>query len=277
MKQTQLIGDNRERKSNIIDATTPEGKRILEEILAGIPDKNAKAEETPIENEEPKTKTKTNSDIINLSDFWRIENVNYRGKIGDYELLKTLLDNGNTKTQDEWVEYSKIAKPQGDFYVGDMPLYHSIFTALSRLDNPDAEQAREFIKKEIRAKYPMTLTRIKYSPKEKDEVINNFKMNDEYKIQANFVGKDGFIKDVQDKDYLNAILGTDNIPEINEVYQKINQTDAYIWRVNKKPKSIDESVARFIADSDWVDLDCDRYPAYSLSAFGVRGCNARGN
>ena len=275
MKQTQLIGDNRERKSNIIDATTPEGKRILEEILAGIPDKNAKAEETPIENEEPKTKT--NSDIINLSDFWRIENVNYRGKIGDYELLKTLLDNGNAKTQDEWVEYSKITKPQGDFYVGDMPLYHSIFTALSRLDNPDAEQAREFIKKEIRAKYPMTLTRIKYSPKEKDEVINNFKMNDEYKIQANFVGKDGFIKDVQDKDYLNAILGTDNIAEINEVYQKINQTDAYIWRVNKKPKSIDERVARFLAYSGGVGLDCNWYPAYCNSAFGVRGCNARGN
>ena len=158
-----------------------------------------------------------------------------------------------------------------------MPLYHSIFTALSRLDNPDAEQAREFIKKEMRAKYLITLTRIKYNPKGKDEVINNFKMNDEYKIQTNFVGKDGFIKDVQNKDYLNAILGTDNIPEINEVYQKINQTDAYIWRVNKKPKSIDERVARFNAYSDRVDLDCDGVPADCDSAFGVRGCNARGN
>ena len=271
MTQTLLIGDNRTRKSNIIDATTPEGKRILDEVFKGIEENPKTDEEIPIENEEPET----TSNIINSSDFWKIENVDYKGKIGDYDLLKTLLDSGNSKTQDKWIEYSKNAKQNNAFYVGDMPLYHSIFTAISKVNNKDAEQAREFIKKEMRAKYPMTLTRIRYNPKGKDEVINNFNMDDEYEIQADFVGKDGYIKDVSDKDYLKAILGTDNIAEINQVYQKINQTDAYIWRVNKKPKSIDERVARFDACSDRVNLGCDGDLSGRGPALGVRGCITR--
>lgn len=224
------------------------------------------------EDKKPKKQkpVKTNSPLEDLKDFWRIPNVNYRNGIYAVDLAKKLLDNGNSKTQEQWVEYSKQAKQNNDFYVGDMPLYHSVFTALSKNNTKDAQEAIDFIKAQMRAKYPVTLTRIKYNPKGKDDVVNNYGMDDEYAIKTNLVGADEWIKESKDTDYLNAILGTNNINEINQVYQRINGTDARIWRVNSKPASIDERVAWFNADSVGVDLCCCRDPRGSYSSFGVR-------
>lgn len=228
------------------------------------------------EDKKPKKQRiiKTNSPLEDLEDFWRIPNVNYRNGIYTVDLLKSLLDNGNSKTQEQWVEYSKQAKQNNNFYVGDMPLYHTIFTALSKNNGKDAQEAIDFIKAQMRAKWLMTLTRIKYNPKGKDEVVNNYGMDDEYAIKTNFVGADEFIAKSKDTDYLKAILGTNNIDEINEVYQRINGTDAHIWRVNSKPGNIDERVAGFVASLDRVGLNCWD-PWYSDSSFGVRPTRAK--
>jgi len=186
------------------------------------------------------------------------------------DLAKELLDNGNSKTQEQWIEFSKQAQENNNFYVGDMPLYHAVFTALSKNNTKDVEEAMNFIKEQMRAKWLMTLTRIRYNPTGKDSVINNYNMKDEYIFETNFVGADEFIQDSTDNDYLKAILGTNNINEINEVYQRISSTDAHIWRVNSKPASIDERVAGFVAGSDRAYLYCDWNPRYSNSALGVR-------
>src|SRR3989344_9539724 len=83
-------------------------------------------------------KTSLNLDNIKVlqnQDFWTIENVNYRNKICKVDLLKTLLDNRNRKNQEGWIEFSKQAAENNGFYVGDMPLYHSIFSRLYELKN----------------------------------------------------------------------------------------------------------------------------------------------
>ena len=231
----------------------------LEKFLAG------ELDEKPVEKKE-------NSIISSSQDYWTISDVNYRGKIWNIDLSKSLLDNGNAKTQDEWAEYSKQAKQNNEFYVGDMPLYYAVFTALfNQKDKPESQEARDFIQEQMREKWLMTLTRIAYQPKGKDKIIHNYNLLDEYKIRENMVGEDKFIES-GDGLALNAILGTDNINEINQVYQFINGTKGYIWRLNFKPKNIDERVARFSADSDGAGLDCYRIPEGSGGLLGVRGC-----
>ncbi len=214
-------------------------------------------------------------------DCWEIKGVKYRDKIHTINLLKTLLDSGNSKTQKQWAEYSNKAKEKGDFYLGDMPLYHAVFTALfKQKDAPDIEQARQFIQKQMRERYPMTLTRIAYQPSGKDKIIHNLQMPDQYNLEESIVGADREITEA-DKPALKALIGTDNINEIKSVYQWINQTPAWIWRVNSKPKSVDERVARFLAGSGWANLACGGGPGYAGAGLGVflcaEGANAQKN
>jgi hypothetical protein len=206
------------------------------------------------------------------SDFWKIPGVNDRGKIGTYGLSKTLLDNGSSKTQDEWASYSEQAKQRQDFYLGDMPLYHSISTALFKQpESQNREEARVFIQKNMREKYLMTLTRVAYQPKGKDKIIHNFGISEQYLLDELIVGEDRVIE-TKDSKALTVLLGTGDISEINSVYQWLNQTNAYIWRLNNKPKQVDERVAWFDAGSGGAGLDCGGGPADTGAGLGVRAC-----
>jgi hypothetical protein len=219
----------------------------------------------------PTAQPTTPSPITQNSDeFWRIPQVEYRNGIYVVDLSKKLLDNGTAKTQDDWAKYSLESKPRGDFYVGDMPLYHSVFRALfKRKGQQDAEEARKFIQEQMRARWLMTLTRIAYQQKGKDRVIHDFGTNQTYLINESIVGPDKVIEQ-EDSSALTALLGTGDINETKGVYNWINQTPTYIWRVNSKPKQVDERVARFVAGSGRAYLDCDRDPADSDSSLGVR-------
>ncbi|HRZ85716.1 MAG TPA: hypothetical protein P5277_02955 [Candidatus Paceibacterota bacterium] len=249
---------NRERMIEV-------AKRIAERERQEREELERKAKETP--------QTQTDIYPVNINstiDYWEIDGVKYRGKDCTVRLAKALLDNGIKKTQDDWAEYSIKARERGDFYVADMPLHHATFYALSKLDTDESQEAREFVKNQMRAKYLMTLTRINYNPTGKDNVIHNYKIpNEQYQIDTDFVGKDGFISKVSPKDYLEYILGTQNVNEIDAVYQKINQTPAYILRLNSKPKNKDECVAGFYANSGWAALYCSGGPGSSSASLGV--------
>ncbi len=224
----------------------------------------AKSEKT---NKTPKNENK-NSDINiqSIDDYWQIQGVNYMNEIKTINLAQQLLPN---MTQDKHAEYREQAISKGEFYTGDMPLYHAVFTALfNQKDKPESEQARQFIKKSMREKWLMTLTRIAYQPRGKDKIIHNYNTKDEYSLEENIVGEDRFIEDA-DRSALKALLGTDNIQEIKDIYNWINGTDTYIWRINSKPNKVDERITRFDAVSDRADLDCDWDPAYRDPSLGV--------
>ena len=218
----------------------------------------------------PENNTNLKSKIQSIGDFWRIENVPYRNGSCTADLSKSLLDNGNAKTQDAWAQYSKQAKQNKSFYVGDMPLYHAIFTALYQQKNkPESEEARQFIQKQMREKWLTTLTRIIYQPTGKDKIIHNYSMDNQYEKNENIVGPDRFIEKA-DSNALGALLGTNNIDEIKAVYNWINKTDTNIWRFNEKPDSIEERVACFDAVSGWAYLYCSWDPTATNSGLGVR-------
>ena len=236
------------------------------------------------ELEEPSRKIREASTevtgIEDLTGFWRVHGVDYRNSTHTVDLQKALLDGGTAKTQDEWAEYSRQAKVQGEFYVGDLPLYHSLFTALFRNKDGDgketAEQARSFLQKEFFDKWLMTLTRITYAPGG-DKIEHNYGMPDKYTLDRQIIGPDEYAKDAVNGDVYEAILGAGNTAEIQEVYKWITGKDAYLWRVNSKPEKEEVRVAGFDAISDGAYLNCNRNPRLSNSALGVReGISAEG-
>ena len=234
------------------------------------------SQETKPKPKNQKEQKETN--LETLEDFWTIGNVEYRNGIYTVDLAKELLDNGNTKTQEQWAEYSKQAKQNNSFHTGDFPLYHAIFTTLFNNRNGkqknDVEEIRQFIKQKMVEKWIMTLTRIQYNPKkQKDKVIHNYNLPDQYPIETDsFVGDDGYIKSTNNvKAPLQTLLDTkQNVNEINDVYKWLTDVDAYLWRVNSEVKNTDERVARFVAFSVRAYLDCDGDPQDSGSGLGVR-------
>ena len=212
--------------------------------------------------------------LENKVDCWSINGVQYRNGIYTVDLLKTLLDNGSSKTQDGWAEFSEKAIGNKGFYVGDLPLQHAIFTTLFKnknaLNNDEIENIRKFLNDSMVKHWMMTLTRFNYTPFDEDIVIHNYGLQDKYEIRENIVGLDELVKNASDKKPYKAILGTDDTAEINAVYNWITGKDAYLWRVNSKPKKNDVRIARVDASTGRAILSCDGGPQSSDAAFGVR-------
>src|SRR3989344_4579553 len=123
------------------------------------------------------TETKVDSETpINLTstqDSWKIEGVEYRDGIYTVNLAKQLLDNGNLKTQQEWIDYRNQSQKNRGFYTADMPLHHSIFKALyQQRDTTEAKEVREFLEQQFKEKWLQTLTRITYTPKGEDKLTH---------------------------------------------------------------------------------------------------------
>ena len=204
-------------------------------------------------------KIKTTTTIEDLTDSYKITDVPYRNKIYTVNLFKELEP---SRTQEEHSKTNKVA---------DMPLYHAIFTTLFKnKDNPKVEEIRDFLETILKDNYLLTLSRINYQPKRKiDEVIHNYNQPTRYEIKENIVDPDEWVKNSTNSKPYKAILGTDNLQEINQVYKWLTRVEPHIWRVNSKPNQIDPRVVGFVAGSDGLVLDCFRSPQYSGPALGV--------
>ena len=252
------------------------GEQAYKDYLARTRDESKKTSKTKKQKQAITSTTLTTEfSLEDLTDFWRVNGVNYRNGIYQVGLLKELLDNKVTKTQDEWVEYSKEAIAKDEFYVGDFPLYHALFSTLFRNKDhaqfkDNIEQARQFLQKMFNDYWLMTLSRIKYKPSGQDLVTHNYGLQDKLEVQENILGTNGYINQINPQNELNAILGSNDVNEINQVYKWITGKDAYLWRVNSKPEKIDERVAGFIASSYGAGLGCGGDPSGSDGALGVR-------
>jgi hypothetical protein len=254
-----------------------EARRIINEIYS----EERKEKKKPAKKAEKEDgKQNISSNIYSADNYWTIENVNYNGNSGTYELLKTLLDNGNTKTQEEWVKYTINSKKNNDFFCGDMPLQFAIFEALyNSKDSKEKEEAKSFIKDNMRNHWLTTLSRIQYKPGDKtlDKVIHNYKIpNEGYFKEAMITGPDREIIS-DDKDALEALVLTNDFKKVKEVLSWINETPTWIWRLNNKPNKLAERVARFYAYSVRADLSCIRDPSGRDSSLGVRAKAQSGN
>ena len=253
----------------------PKLKALADRLKTDLPSENV-----PIIGTQRKDPTPpVTVNVRGNADAWSISGVEYRNGVYTVDLAKSLLDGGNSRQQDGWVDYSKSASAKGDFYTPDYPLFYGTVRALFRAkDEPsklqEAEEAKKFLQDTSRTRWLMTLTRIKYQPTGNDEVVHNYGMSDEYKVSKSIVNPDRFIESADSK-ALEAILGTGDVGEISNVFNWLNGTKTYLWIVNERPSSVDERVARFDAGSVRAGLYCDGYPSYSDASLGVRVARAK--
>ena len=209
--------------------------------------------------------------IAQSDGFYSIQGVVYRDGLYTADISKQLLEFSGVKTQKEWAEYSKLAKENNRFFTPDFPLFYSILkAAYSSIDTKTKEDLRKTIKKLSREHVLTTLSSPVYKPNGLDEIIHNFNMEGRYSNKLNLVGPDGWVKD-SNNNFCQYLLGAkDNNHQINSVFKWLNETDAYIWRLNQKPEKIEKRVAGFNAYSGGAYLNCNWNPSFSYSSLGVR-------
>src|SRR3989344_9657060 len=118
-------------------------------------------------------------EIAQLGDFWRIDGVQYRNGIHAVDLAKTLLENGDARIQDDWAKHYESAIEGEGFYTPDYPLFYGLVKVLysardDKSKSSDVVSAHDFIRDNSRAKWLVTLTRVRYNPAGNDEVIHNY-------------------------------------------------------------------------------------------------------
>jgi len=252
------------------------GKRTAIDIIRAYHEKQARLGEQKDAPRDTNPLIQTDFSLEDKTDHYTMTGVLYQGSLCRVDLAKALLDNGASRTQDQWVQYSQEVERNDAFRVGDFPLYHALFTTLYRnRDTPQyqeaIEQARTFIDKQMKAKWLTTLTRIGYQPSGQDTIIHNYNMPNQSTLQADVTGPDGLVSTLQGETALfKDLLGTEDMQEIQNVYHWLTNVPLYLWRVNAKPPQIDERVARFDADAGRTNLNCNRYPQYSNATLGVR-------
>ena len=214
-----------------------------------------------------------------FNDYWSITGVQYKGDFYVIDLSKSLLENGAVKTQDEWADLYSSAKSNNGFHTPDYPLFYGILRTLYAERNnskyaAEIAKTQKFLKDTSRARWLMNLSRIKYQPKGKgdDIIMHNYGTPDEYQRACDFIGNDEWVKDTTTPIvYSNLLVSSDSPQQINNVFQWLNDTDAYLCRVNSRSKKkVDERVVWFYADSGRAVLNCYWDPSYSNSSLGVR-------
>ncbi len=228
--------------------------------------------------DKPKSSRSSDFSLEDKTDHLLMNGLSYRNKIYPVDISKTLLPLG---TQDEHAQRRKEALTNNSFYTPDYPLFHSIINTLYQNREgsfkDQIEQARIFLSNLIEGKWLMTLTRIRYTPNGQDLIMHNYRQDDQYETPSDFVGSDGDITTANNAQApLQALLSTQQSPqEIAQVYNWFRGKPSYLWRLKSRPKSADERVAGFFADSDRSDFDCRWVHGLSDSSFGVRARKIR--
>ena len=159
--------------------------------------------------------------------------------------------------------------PEG-FHALSMPEYFSLlFRPLydSRSDT-EAENVRKFIESAM-TRYSATLTKIIYSPTNKDTIMHYKWQKSEQTIQADIAGEDGKISKALSLEASFALTGK-SPEEAKEILHYLTKKQSYIFRITKKPRAQTESVAGFVAYSDRAGLSCGRFPDGRGDGLGVR-------
>ena len=165
-----------------------------------------------------------------------------------------LFDNGKSYTQDDFVKFTlQPAYAQQGLRLAPGPLYHaSIADVLEYATKATGQQkilAGKLIslfKKDFNPEnlnYMMTCSRLVYMPAgQKDKVVHGYGYPDPVEEVLDFVGPSGL--EITDKSNLEneieALLGTQNLERVHQVYETLTGKKPKLWRLSSKPTSKDE-------------------------------------
>jgi len=198
--------------------------------------------------------------------YFTLRDVRDRGKVAVYDFLKEMYpqmhfgDFFNRSAEDEEAE-----RPHG----ASAPLHIALMQ--SGLRGSGKDEFRTFLYGALRG-WPQAWTAVDFTPEgQPDRVVHNVGSRSQYILEGNFVGPNLWIRDADGptKKTLKAIFGIGRTKTLDKISQSINGTNSYFWRRNSPQKQTERSVARFSANGDRLDLNCDRYPLVGYPAFRV--------
>ena len=223
---TKQFGEQYELKRKLSNDSAGDLKKILEAMKSYKPSK--------ADVEEPPTTTATTSSgglesrIITSDDYWTIQNVNYQGKIQSMDLSKELLPR---REFNDLMEYVKKAKVE-DFIAISMRDTYSLFKAVYESKDKSKEEIRSFLKGSMENNWLKITTVIQHRLSGKDQIIHDYSLPNQEIINQRFVGPDELVKDSNDFELYNHLLGSKNVNEINEIFNWITGKDLRIYRFN---------------------------------------------
>lgn len=180
-----------------------------------------------------------------------------------YRLLDKMTPSMN---QDKLAEFYEKEKQKGN----PLPLNSiQMFEIISDAVKSGNDDLKNYLQEGLQ-RWSNTLTRVIYNPiGEEDEIIHNYGTSDAYSVMGDIVGKDGLIKNIDNSNALESLLGTKDIKKLNEISNAINSTPMYFWRFNSKTSEKVERVAGFNAYDDGLLLYAYRYLSHEIPAFLV--------
>jgi hypothetical protein len=177
--------------------------------------------------------------IESWADTYRISGVVIDGNEYVVDLGKNLLDGGKSHTQDEWVALTKRLPSAKQYNAIILSLYANKDHANSQ-QRALVEEAKEMLKQDFVKHYMMTSTRVAYQSAGKDKVIHDLRYAGQHTIDEDVVGPHAWINATSRiENPIKAILGTDNLAEIEQAYEWLSGKKPYLWRLNSKPTQED--------------------------------------
>ncbi|HIH23784.1 TPA: hypothetical protein HA251_02010 [Candidatus Woesearchaeota archaeon] len=170
--------------------------------------------------------------------IYRVHNVPYRGENRTVDVTRELLDNGTSRTQDEWLERYPLGTI-GQIGIPDTEIYFALIQTLDKdKEHSDIQQRRtieevtEVIREDFRKYWMMTST--KAYP---EKTVHQYRTP--YAITKKSInGKSGNLIALPDGDAIAKILGNTTAARLNETACSITGSEIYVYRNAKNERAL---------------------------------------
>jgi len=182
-----------------------------------------------------------NFSVEDVGDRYLLRNVQYSDGLYSCGIIKSLLDGGNIKTQNEWVALTKDSEAK----LGSVPDWFAIMFAL--YDNKEGtyssfvEKVKDLLIEDFDPRKPWmtTSTSIVYNSSGKDKVIHNKGYETEFSIEENIAGNSGNVETGLEH-IVKPICGSEDIAKIQKVIKWITGKKTYLYQINKPARDSTE-------------------------------------
>src|SRR3989338_7821229 len=213
--------------------------KILDEIARklGIGKYESKPNQS---NNEPNSSLPTGISITELDDRYVLDGISYRNGLYQVSWGKELLDGGKCYTQKDWLALQNKGE-LGEYIIPDAPLYHASLFALNNAKNGSQDQLVKKISKMFRKDFAdffmTTSSRVFYRANGLDEIKHMLCTDEEYSVELDFCGKDGWLNATCGfEESIDALLVTKDLAEVEDIYNWVSGKKPYLWRINDKPQ-----------------------------------------
>ncbi|MBI5065808.1 hypothetical protein HZA97_06230 [Candidatus Woesearchaeota archaeon] len=172
--------------------------------------------------------------VRDLDGRYVLNGVEYDHEVVSVGWSKELLDGGKSHTQKKWTELVKDTK----FRIASADLYFASLLILYKNQNSSqahlVEKVRQLFAKDFNENWMMTSTRLSYKHQGRDEVIHNYGSLESRALKSNFAGNHCYVDEIGGLgNNMIALLGSNDLNEVSEVFKWITGKRTYLRRLNK--------------------------------------------